>query len=265
MKETEIRSRGWKGSQSRASGEEKRERRASSGGPRRRRPSARRSPPTSKKKEIRIGSEEGRVSRRAVALPSPRRVAAPPIVLTAPHNELRSLATRCILPVPFFTPSRSFVAAAVDRRGSLIRERSEGRASPEESLAPPPPLFAAPSSLACAVASRARGRRAVREIRHVSAVADSHAAVVLLAAAPLLEEESSPVLSLTTVSVGAAATVAGASGRASTAGKPLLEPVSFGFHRELPPPETTAVILITGDDSVTFGITAEAPGRVSAA
>ncbi|QHO42165.1 uncharacterized protein DS421_5g151870 [Arachis hypogaea] len=134
MKETEIRSRGWRGSQSRASGEEKRERRASSGGPRRRRPAARRSPPTSKKKEIRIGSEEGRVSCRAVALPSPRRVAAPSIVLTAPHNELRSLATRCILPVPFFTPSRSFVAAAVDRRGSLIRERSEGRASPEESL-----------------------------------------------------------------------------------------------------------------------------------
>ncbi|XP_057746525.1 uncharacterized protein LOC130965779 [Arachis stenosperma] len=158
--------------------------------------------------------------RRRIAR-SPRvgsRVAAPPIVLTAPHNELRSPATRCILLVLFFTPSRSFVAAAVDRRESLIRERSEGRASPEESLAPPPPLFAAPSSLACAVASRARGRRAVREIRHVSAVAGSHAAAVLLAAAPLLEEESSPVLSLTTVSVGTAATVAGASGRASTAG-----------------------------------------------
>ncbi|QHN77967.1 uncharacterized protein DS421_19g657430 [Arachis hypogaea] len=61
----------------------------------------------------------------------------------------------------------------------------------------PPPLLAEPSSLACAVASRARGRRAVRESRHVSSVASSHAAAVLLAAAPSLEEEGSPVLSLT--------------------------------------------------------------------
>ncbi|QHO35206.1 uncharacterized protein DS421_9g273590 [Arachis hypogaea] len=53
-------------------------------------------------------------------------------------------------------------------------------ASPEESLAPPPPLFVVPSSLACAVASRARRRRAVRESHHVSAVAGSHVATCSL-------------------------------------------------------------------------------------
>ncbi|QHN99743.1 uncharacterized protein DS421_13g400450 [Arachis hypogaea] len=39
---------------------------------------------------------------------------------------------------------RSFVAAAVDRRKSEIRESCEGRASPEESLAPLPPLYPPP-------------------------------------------------------------------------------------------------------------------------
>ncbi|QHO38355.1 uncharacterized protein DS421_4g119620 [Arachis hypogaea] len=59
---------------------------------------------------------------------------------------------------------RSFVAVAVDRRKSKIRESCEGRASPEESSPLPPPLFVAPSPLACAIASRERETRAVREL-----------------------------------------------------------------------------------------------------
>nr|XP_025674768.1 DEAD-box ATP-dependent RNA helicase 40-like [Arachis hypogaea] len=76
---------------------------------------------------------------------------------------------------------RSFVAAAVDRRKSEIRESCEGRASPEESLPPPPPLFIAPSPLARAIASRERETRAMRELppwrsRRVSAVGNASAA-----------------------------------------------------------------------------------------
>ncbi|QHO38354.1 uncharacterized protein DS421_4g119610 [Arachis hypogaea] len=59
---------------------------------------------------------------------------------------------------------RSFVAVAVDRRKSKIRESCEGRASPEESSPLPLPLFVAPSPLACAIASRERETRAVREL-----------------------------------------------------------------------------------------------------
>ena len=96
--------------------------------------------------------------------------------------------------------SLPLLAASISRERERERTVSGRRRRRRGAIVVPsslPPLLAEPSSLACAVASRARGRRAVRESRHVSAVAGSHAAAVLLAAAPPLEEEGSPVLPLT--------------------------------------------------------------------